>query len=511
MATETEILLKIENLSKEFPGVKALDDVHLTVKKGEVHCVLGENGAGKSTLMKCIIGMYEPTSGNIHFDGEQITTNNVLKSIERGISMIHQELTPVRERSIMENIWLGREPKNRLGLIDHKKMSEMTVEVLKRIDLDLDPRMLIKHLTVAKMQMIEIAKAISYDAKLIIMDEPTSSLTDKETEALYGIIRGLKKEGRSVIFISHKLEEIKEICDRITIYRDGKYVCDRDVCDTTPEQMISFMVGRDLTDLYPKEKVDIGDAYLKVENLSDGKVFDGVSFDVRKGEILGFAGLVGAGRSEVMEALFGVRAKTGGTIYLDGQEITNKNSKDAIANGFAFLTEDRRKTGIFPMLSVAENLTSGSLKRYQRKSGLLRTKSMKQEAIEYIEKFKVKTPSGEVKIMNLSGGNQQKVLIAKWMLTDPNVLILDEPTRGIDVGAKSEIHRKISQMVATGKSVIMISSDLPEVLGMSDRVVVMHEGKVTGVLTNEGLTQEEILTYASGEKNDFATALKEAK
>lgn len=503
-----EVLLEIKDLTKEFPGVVALDNIHLKIYKGEVHCLLGENGAGKSTLMKCIIGMYTPTKGEIWFDGKLVEHNSVTKALQMGISMIHQELSPVREKSVMENIWLGREPKNKFGLVDHKKMYQMTEEVLKRINIDVDPKMLIKHLTVAKMQMIEIAKAISYQAKLIIMDEPTSSLTDNEVEQLYTIIRQLKKEGVSIIFISHKLDEIKEICDRITIFRDGQYITDRLVSETSTQQMVNLMVGRDIKQLFPKKEVEIGPVRLKVEHLSDGDAFEDVSFEVREGEILGFAGLVGAGRSEVMETLFGYRRKTAGRIIIDNKEVHITSPTAAIKNKLAFLTEDRRKTGIFPMLSVDYNILSSSMDQYENKVKLLNPKKMREDAEAYVETFKIKTASGETAIMNLSGGNQQKVLIAKWLLTKPDILILDEPTRGIDVGAKAEIHRNISTMAYTGKSIIMVSSELPEVLGMSDRVVVMHEGKITGILENKGLTQEEILMYASGEKNDFP--IKEA-
>lgn len=500
---DEQLLLQVDGLTKEFPGVKALDNIHLKIKKGEVHCLLGENGAGKSTLMKCIIGMYTPTSGDIWFDGKKLTHNSVTKALESGISMIHQELSPVREKSVMENIWLGREPKNRFGFVDHKKMYQMTEDVLKRINTKIDPKILIKHLTVAKMQMIEIAKAISYNAKLIIMDEPTSSLTDKEVAQLYKIIRQLKSEGVSVIFISHKLDEIKEICDRITIFRDGQYVCDRDVKETSTQQMINLMVGRDINQLFPKKKVELGDICLQVNGLSDGKTFHDISFDVKEGEIVGFAGLVGAGRSEVMEALFGYRTKITGSVFIKGKKVDITKPSEAIKNKFAFLTEDRRKTGIFPMLSVDYNILSSSMDQYENRLKLLNPKKMKADAEVYVETLKIKTASGETAIMNLSGGNQQKVLIAKWLLTKPDILILDEPTRGIDVGAKAEIHRNISTMAYTGKSIIMVSSELPEILGMSDRVVVMHEGKITGILENKGLTQEEILMYASGEKDDF--------
>lgn len=493
-------LLHIQDLSKTFSGVVALDKVQLTVAKGEVHCLLGENGAGKSTLMKCIIGIHQPTGGAIYFDGQKVEHNSVIKSLERGISMIHQELTPVFERSIMENIFLGREPKNKLGLVDHKKMADMTREVLSHIELDEDPHLPIKHCTVAKMQMIEIAKAVSYNAKLIIMDEPTSSLTGKEIRQLFKIIRRLKAEGRSIIFISHKLDEIKAICDQITIYRDGQFIAQRPVSDTTPEEMISLMVGR-ATRLHERTPTPVGEVVLKVSHLSDGKHFRDVSFELKQGEVLGFAGLVGAGRSEVMETLFGYRPQKQGEIHLNGQPITNATTHQAIANGFAFLTEDRKKTGIIPMLGVGANIVIGNLKNYRNVLGLLNAKRMHQDMIGGIAKLKVKTASPTTRIMNLSGGNQQKALIAKWLALEPDILILDEPTRGIDVGSKSEIHKNIAQLAASGKSILLVSSELPEVLGLSHRVVVMHEGRITGILNNDGLTGEEVIAYATGEKH----------
>ncbi|MBO0436492.1 sugar ABC transporter ATP-binding protein [Vagococcus fluvialis] len=499
-----EYILELESVCKEFPGVKALDNVQLKVKPGEVHALMGENGAGKSTLMKCIIGMYQATSGKIKFNGEYIENYDVIKALNMGISMIHQELSPVNEKSVMENIWLGREPKNRLGLVDHKTMYKMTLEVLERINLNVNPKTLMKELTVANIQMIEIAKAISYDAKVIIMDEPTSSLTAKEIEQLYEIIRQLKSEGRSIIYISHKLDEIKAVCDEMTFFRDGQYVGQHSVKDTSEEEIIKLMVGRNLDRLFPKMETEIGEVKLSVKNLSDGKTFNNVSFDVREGEILGVAGLVGAGRSEVMETIFGVRHKVSGAVTLNGKELNIKTASDAVANGLAFLTEDRRKTGIFPVMSISYNIVSSSMETFKNKFGLVENKRMDDEARNYIETLKIKTPSHTTAIQNLSGGNQQKVLIAKWLLTKPEVLILDEPTRGIDVGAKAEIHRNISTMAYTGKSIIMVSSELPEILGMSDRVVVMHEGRITGILENKDLTQETIMAYASGTKDDFA-------
>lgn len=501
--TENDVVLKVEHLTKEFPGVKALDNINFSVRKGEVHCLLGENGAGKSTLMKCIIGMYTPTSGKIYFDGKELINNSVMNSLKAGISMIHQELSPVMEKSVMENLWLGREPKNALGLVDHRKMYKQTIEILEKVGVQLNPKTLVKKLTVAKIQMLEIAKAISYDAKLIIMDEPTSSLTEIEIVQLYKLIRQLKAENRSIIFISHKLDEIKKICDRMTIFRDGKFVAVRDVSETTPDQMIQLMVGRDIEQQFPKMETEIGEVKFKVEHFSDGEFFHDISFDVREGEIVGFAGLVGAGRSELMEAIFGFRRSTEGTLFLNDEQLTISNPSEAVKNGLAFLTEDRRKTGIFPMLSVEYNILSSCIRTFENKVGLLNTKRMNEEASAYIETLKVKTPSPQTAIMNLSGGNQQKVLIAKWLLTKPEVLILDEPTRGIDVGAKAEIHRNISTMAYTGKSIIMVSSELPEILGMSDRVVVMHEGEITGILENKDLTEEIVLAYASGTKNDF--------
>ncbi|MDF0480064.1 sugar ABC transporter ATP-binding protein [Vagococcus sp. PNs007] len=504
MENDLDCILRLEHITKEFPGVKALDDVHLSVKKGEVHALIGENGAGKSTLMKCIIGMYKPTSGKIWFDGNYIEDYSIIKALHLGISMIHQELSPVSEKSIMENIWLGREPKNKFGFIDHKKMEDMTKAVLDKINLEISPRILMKELTVATTQMIEIAKALSFNAKVIIMDEPTSSLTEKEVKQLYKIIRDLKKENVSIIYISHKLDEIMEICDELTVFRDGQYITQRPVSEINEQELINLMVGRDVTQLFPKTKVELGPVKLSVKNFSNEKDFKNISFEVREGEILGFAGLVGAGRSEVMEALFGVRHKLSGEVTLNGKELHITNASSAVKSKLAFLTENRRKTGIFPMLSVNYNIVSSSIGSFKNKIGLLNNKRLSEESQAYIDLLNVKTPTAETAIENLSGGNQQKVLIAKWLLTRPEILILDEPTRGIDVGAKAEIHRNISTMAATGKGIIMVSSELPEILGMSDRVIVMHEGKITGNLINKNLTQEDVIAYASGLKNDFS-------
>ncbi len=496
---EENYILQMKNIVKTFPGVKALKGVDLNVRAGEIHALMGENGAGKSTLVKCLAGIQNPTSGEIFYDGELRSNYNTAQALKMGISMIHQELSPVIHRSIMENIWLGREPLNRIGLVDHKKMYEQSIGVLKEIELNEDPRTEMVNLTVAKMQMIEIAKAVSYDAKLIIMDEPTSALTDREVNQLFKIMRKLKEKGKSIIYISHKLEEVFKITDRITVYRDGEYVGTEDTDKLSTEKMINMMVGRNVDEMFPKIECPIGDIKLEVRNLSHSKHFRNVSFDVRKGEIIGFAGLVGAGRTEVIETIFGTRKKTEGKILIDGQEVEINNTRDAIIKGMALLTEDRRSTGIFPMLSVQTNIIISNIGKYLNRLGLLKYTALKKDCDEYVKKIQIKTPNLMQKIENLSGGNQQKVLVARWLLTKPDILFLDEPTRGIDVGAKAEIHKIVTSLAGEGKSIVMVSSELPEVMGMSDRIVVMHQGRVTGILdNNKDLTQEILMAYATG-------------
>jgi ABC-type sugar transport system ATPase subunit len=497
--TENAYVLEMKNIVKNFPGVQALKNAELSVKNGEIHALMGENGAGKSTLMKCLIGIHPPTSGEIYFDGKLIENYTTADALPMGISMIHQELNPVEFRPIMENIWLGREPRNRFGLVDHKKMYEMSKEVLELIDLKEDPRTEMRHLTVAKMQMIEIAKAISYNAKLIIMDEPTSALTNREIDQLFSIMRKLKANGKSIIYISHKLNEIFSISDRVTVLRDGQYIATEETSNLTVEKMINLMVGRDITDLFPKVACEIGDVKLEVRNLSGEKHFHDVSFNVRKGEILGVAGLVGAGRTEVIEAIFGIRHKTSGEIFVDGKQVQIHSSEDAINNGMALLTEDRRLNGIYPMLTILQNMSISNMKSYVGKFRLLNHKRMKEDCSRYIQTLTIRTPGMYQKIENLSGGNQQKVLVARWLLTEPDILFLDEPTRGIDVGAKAEIHKLITNLAGQGKTIVMVSSELPEVMGMSDRIMIMHEGKVTGIIENrKDLKQEEIMRYATG-------------
>ncbi len=499
---ENTYLLQMKNIIKTFPGVKALNSVKLDVKEGEIHALMGENGAGKSTLVKCLAGIHNPTSGEIFYDGINRRGYNTAQALNMGISMIHQELSPVLHRPIMENIWLGREPRTKLGLIDHHKMYEMSKEVLKEIDLKEDPKTTMAHLSVAKMQMIEIAKAVSYNSKLIIMDEPTSALTDKEVNHLFAIMRKLKKSGKSIIYISHKLDEVFEITDRITVYRDGEYIGSEDTDKLDIKTMIKMMVGRHVEDMFPKIDCPIGDIKLEVKNLTHRRLFKDVSFTVRKGEILGIAGLVGAGRTEVIETIFGARKKIGGEIYIDGEKIEINSPRDAISKGIALLTEDRRLTGIFPMLPVRFNMALTNIPRYLSKIGFLNYKKLKTDCDDFVDKIQIKTPGLMQKIENLSGGNQQKVLVARWLMIEPDILILDEPTRGIDVGAKSEIHRLVSKLAGEGKSIIMISSELPEIMGMSDRIMVMHDGRVTGIVdNNKDLSQEELMAYATGTKN----------
>ena len=487
------------DICKEFPGVKALQNVQFNLKPGEVHALMGENGAGKSTLMKCLIGIYHKTSGKIVYDGKEIDYGTTSEALNNGLSMIHQELSPVPERSVAENVWIGRQPMKNKLMVDHTKMREATKELFDQIEVTIDPDEKMKYLTVSQMQMVEIAKAVSYNSKIVIMDEPTSSLTEKEVGHLFNIIRMLKEKNVGVIYISHKMEEIFQICDRVTVMRDGQYVSTDNVSDITMEQLITKMVGRELTDMFPKTDCEIGDVVLKVENLSAGRMVKHVSFDLRKGEILGFAGLVGAGRTETMEALFGLRKIDHGEITFKGQKIRVTCPDDAINLGINYLTEDRRAKGIVGIRNIRDNTVLSNLKAY----GLpLKKEPMISDTQEYIDKLSTKTPSQEEEIKNLSGGNQQKVLLGRVLLTKPEVLIVDEPTRGIDVGAKSEIHALLSMLAGEGKAIILISSEMPEIIGMSDRMVVMHEGDVTGILNRDEFDQELIMKYATGTVNE---------
>lgn len=499
---KTEFLLEMNNITKEFPGVKALDGVSLKVRPGSVHALMGENGAGKSTLMKCLFGIYSPDAGEIYLEGEKASITNSNDALGHGISMIHQELHPVPFRNVMENIWLGRFPTKGFGplqFIDHKKMFTDTENLFKDLDIDLHPETLVGKLSVSKIQSIEIAKAVSFHSRVIVMDEPTSSLTSVEVEHLFRIIRDLQKRGVAIIYISHKMEEILEISDEVTIMRDGKKIGTWPSAELTTDLIISRMVGRDLTNRFPERQNVPGEVFLKVEGLTstEPRSFKDVSFELRRGEILGVGGLVGAQRTEVIEALFGLRSIKSGSISIGGKKVSIQSPQDAKRHGLALLTEERRVTGIFPVLSVHENGAIANLDHYKTPYFLLDGKKKKAEVDKMIEKLRTKTPTTKTQIMNLSGGNQQKVLLARWLLTEPEVLLLDEPTRGIDVGAKFEIYSIIADLAKQGKSIIMISSEMPELLGMSDRVMVMSEGRLTGILEGDQATETEVMRLAA--------------
>lgn len=499
--TKNDYLLEMNHISKEFPGVKALDDVTLKVRTGTVHALMGENGAGKSTLMKCLFGIYKQNSGEILLNGEPVQINSSKDALNHGISMIHQELQPVPYRSVMENIWLGRYPVKSIGpvkIIDHKKMYRDTDKLFKELNININPETIVGSMSVSKVQSMEIAKATSYHSKIIIMDEPTSSLTENEVEHLFKIINDLKRQGASIIYISHKIEEILKISDDVTILRDGKFVGTWPASELTNNMIISKMVGRELTNRFPERSNKPGEVVLKVEGLTSPfpKSFNNISFELHKGEILGLGGLVGAQRTELVEAIFGLRSIASGKILISGNEVKIKSPMDAIKHKIALLTEERRVTGIFPVLPVMENTVIANLSRYVTPYFLLNDKKRKSDALRSIDMLRVKTPSIKTLIKDLSGGNQQKVLIARWLLTEPDILILDEPTRGIDVGAKYEIYTIISDLARQGKSIIMISSEMPELIGMSDRIMVMCEGRLSSILDG-GAAQEEIMELAS--------------
>lgn len=493
----SENLLKLENITKTFPGVKALDNVQLNIKKGTVHGLMGENGAGKSTLMNIIIGVLKADSGNIEFKGKPLKIKGPAEALRMGISMIHQELSPVPEMTVAENIFLGREP-TKFGFVDEVKLYKNTDKLLKELGINLDSHTKMKNLSTAYMQMAEIAKSISYNSDLIIMDEPTSAITEKEVTQLFKIIRKLKESGVSIIYISHKMDEIFEITDECTIFRDGCFIGTELSENLTDDDLISMMVGRTVSQIFPKEEHNnFGDVILEVKNLSCKGKFKDVNFKIRKGEILGFAGLMGAGRSEVMETIFGIAPKTTGEIYVHGKLVDIKSPKEAINLGIGFLTEDRKGTGLCLPLSVADNIILSDLKNYDNALKLIDEDKVDKICEEQVKRLRIKTPTAKQRVGSLSGGNQQKVLLARWLLMDPDILIIDEPTRGIDVGAKSEIHKIMSDLSKNGKAIIMVSSELPEIMGMSDRVIVMHEGHLSGEIARKDVTQKKILEYAS--------------
>ncbi len=493
----SDYLLEVDDVRKEFPGVVALDNVKFKLRRGSVHALMGENGAGKSTLMKIVAGIYTPDSGSFKLRGVDIRLQNPLDALENGIAMIHQELNLMAPMTVSENIWIRREPTNRFGFINHAEMNRMTEALFKRLNIDLDPTTTIGRLSVANRQMVEIAKAVSFNSDVLIMDEPTSALTEREVAHLFKIIRALKADGKGIIYITHKMNELFEIADEVSVFRDGKYIATKLSSEVTRDEIIRMMVGRDITQMFPKETAPIGDVVLSVKGLALNGIFKDVSFDVRAGEILGIAGLVGSGRSNIAETIFGVTPASAGTISINGAEVKMLSPAVAMSHGMAFLTEDRKETGCFLLLDIQENTQMAVLQNKYVKNGFVQQKRLSKDSAEMANRLRVRTPDMGEPIINLSGGNQQKVLISRWLLTKPRILILDEPTRGIDVGAKAEIHRLVSALAKDGVAVIMISSEMPEVLGMSDRIMVIHEGRVTGFLDRSEADQVKIMELAS--------------
>lgn len=492
--------MRVSGISKSFPGVKALSNIDFAVRKGTVHALCGENGAGKSTLMKIINGLYKADEGQIFIDEKPVEVKNPIQARELGISMIAQELNYASELSVEENIFMGRLPVNKFGKVNWKKVRSEAVKFLEEQKLPYAPTQKLKTLTVSDIQMLEIIKAITNNAKIVIMDEPTSSISQREAELLFKKIAELKAAGVSIIYISHKMDEVFRIADDITVLRDGTVVSTDRAEDLDLETVINRMVGRKLDNAYPKEEVPLGDVALEVEHFSMKNIFDDISFQVRKGEIVGFAGLVGAGRTETMRAMYGLDPHDSGTIKLNGKEVTIKNPMDSIKQGMIMLSEDRREYGLIPVRSVRENASIANLESYIY-GGITHKKKEEREVADMFEKMEVKTPSLETPISSLSGGNAQKVLLARWMLCNPDVMILDEPTRGIDVGAKFEIYKLMTDMVKNDKAVVMVSSEMAELIGMCDRIYIMCQGRITGCLNRDEFSQETIMKYATNLMN----------
>ncbi len=499
----SEYVLEMRDVCKSFPGVKALDHVQLRLRPGKVHALMGENGAGKSTLMKCMFGIYKMDEGQIFIDGEPVVIHDPMDALKKGIAMVHQELQPIPARTIGENIFLGRYPmKKALGFIpvvDHKKMYEDTAVLLEKVRMNFDPKQKVGELSVSQMQSVEIAKAVSANCRVLILDEPTSSLTQNEVKALFRIIEDLKAEGVAIVYISHKMDEILRIGDEVSIMRDGTYIGTWDAKELTTDMIITKMVGRELTNLYPEKHNVPGDVVFEVKDFTsiNPRSFRNISFELRKGEILGVAGLVGAQRTELMEGLFGTRSHTTGQIFYQGKELKIDRPKSAIDQGIAMLTEDRRGSGIMGVLSVADNISISSLNKYLDGGIMINSKKVEQVVQDNVKKMAIKTPSSKTLIQSLSGGNQQKVLVGRWLANEPEVLIMDEPTRGIDVGAKYEIYCIIEELAREGKSIIMISSEMGELIGMSDRIMVMCDGRCTGFIDRKDATQENIMELAT--------------
>lgn len=495
----SETFLQMNHITKRFPGVLALSNVNFTLRKGEVHALLGENGAGKSTLMKILSGVYQPDEGDIIFEGKPVSFSDPLSAQNAGITIIHQEFNLFPELTVEENIFIGREfCKNNRWRLDEKQQRQAATEILQKLNLNISPETLVSDLTVAQQQMVEIAKAISVNAKILIMDEPTAALTETEIESLFQVTRLLKAQGTGIVYISHRLEELALIADRATVMRDGQYIDTVDYETVKISELIAMMVGRELGNIYPRREARTHqEPVLEVNGLTRKGVLNNIDFTLNRGEILGFAGLMGAGRTELARAIFGADPIDSGTIKLNGKAIDIKGISDAIAQGISYLTEDRKKEGLALNLSVERNIMLGNYPEYADRFGHVDSKRCQQTSEEQVRALRIKTPHLEQAALNLSGGNQQKIIIARWVCKDTDILIFDEPTRGIDVGAKLEIYELMNRLVAKGKSIIMISSELPEVLGMCDRILVMRSGRITGELTADNATQEKIMQYAT--------------
>lgn len=491
-----EYKIEMRNIEKSFPGVKAVSNVSMSVKPGEVFVLLGENGAGKSTLLKILSGVYSADKGEIFYEGEKVKLNSTKDAENYGIYMIYQELNLVPHLSVAENIFLGREPKNALGFVNQKLMNDKTKEILNELNVNINPKELVLNLSTAQSQMVEIARALMAKAKVVIMDEPTAAITNKETKDLFKQIEKLRKSGVSILYISHRLEEILHIGDRIFVMRDGAHIGTVNCKDTNQDELIAMMVGRDIGDLYPKQQFEIGEELLRVNDFSRKGILHNINFSVKRGEVLGFAGLMGAGRTELMQAIFGADTDISGDIFIKGKKITIKSPKDAVKNGLALVTEDRKNTGLILNMPVYKNITLSSVKKYTKK-GIINFGLEENVSKNYVNNLKIKTPGINTVVSSLSGGNQQKTVLAKWLCTQAEIIILDEPTRGIDVGAKREIYLLINELTKMGKAVILVSSDLPEVIGMSNRIAVMANGRITGILSGDEASQVSVMKLAT--------------
>lgn len=489
--------IEMRGIDKSFGGNAVLKSAGFLLDHGEIHALMGENGAGKSTLMKILTGVYTKDAGTVIVDGKEVCYKNPQEAEAAGIVFIHQELNVLFDLTVEENMFLGKEIRNRFGVCDKKAMREEVKKILDKLGVDINPGQSMSELSVGQQQMIEIAKALMVDAKVIIMDEPTAALTQSETEVLFQVVNSLREKGVSIVYISHRMEEIFELCDRITILRDGSYIDTKKIKDTDMNDVVRMMIGREIGERYPARTAQIGDVVFKVENLTCPGVFEDVTFEVRAGEVLGVSGLMGAGRTEIMQAIFGNMPNVSGKIFVNGKEIQNKNPQQAMENGIGFITEDRKVEGLMLEESIMKNISLANLKRIS-KNGVINKKTEQDLVRQGIEELHIKCFGPQHECNNLSGGNQQKVVFAKWMYTDPKVLILDEPTRGVDIGAKKEIYTIINELAAKGVAIIMVSSELPEVLGMSDRVMVAREGVIRGIINKEEANQENVMILATG-------------